>query len=189
MNEMRNQLRYLMIVKPGGLPLYSHSVNFKTDLECQTFNQRLSDLDINPILLGGLFEAIKHLFHELIHDNFQLIDISFSSYRVSGLVFKNLLFLGIFGIIRGESSQTQEEFIPYLGEIAEVFTRKFPGALDANNEYDFSHYDAFTINLVNLGYVLSLADCRDCLAKCADENKGCLPHLYYYKEQQAKMQG
>ena len=179
---MRNQLGYLMIVQPGGIPLYSHSMNFISDIECQTFNNRLSDLDINPILLGGLFEAIKALFNELINDYLHLIDIGFSSYRVSGLVYKKLLFLGIFGIIRGENPEPQGEFFPYLGEIAEVFTRRFPKALDHMNNFDISTYEKFTGDLVNMGYALSLQDCRNCLTKCVDENKDCLPHLYYYKE-------
>ena len=75
-----------------------------------------------------------------------------------------------------------------MGELAEVFTRKFPNVLDEIFEFDVSHYEKFTNDLVNLGYALSLQDCRDCLTKCSDENKECLPHLYYYKEQQARIQ-
>jgi len=176
-----------MIVQPGGIPLYSHSMNFHTDFECQTFNERLVDLDINPILLGGLFEAIKALFNELINDHIHLIDIGFTSYRVSGIVHKKLLFLGIFGIIKGESQLYEGEYFPYLGEIAEVFTRRFPEALNYYDNFDVSTYEKFTQDLVNMGFALSLQDCRDCLTKCADENKNCLPHLYYYREQQAEI--
>jgi hypothetical protein len=171
-----------MIIQPGGLPLYSQSMNFPTDFECQTFNERIVKHEIDPILIGGLFEAIKNLFSELIEDNFRLIEIGFLSYRVSGLVYENLLFLGIFEIRKGGVALTTEEFFPYIGEIAEIFISDYPNALEEIQDYNVVRFEGFTEKLVKMGFSLSLKDCRDCLTRCIDEEKGCLPHLYYYKD-------
>ncbi|MFX0051354.1 MAG: hypothetical protein ACFE8U_08690 [Candidatus Hermodarchaeota archaeon] len=179
---MKRQLRYLLIIQPGGLPLYSHSVNFETDFNCQTFNERISKSEINPFLVSGLFDAIKNLFSELLHDNFKLIDIGFFSYHISGLVHENLFFMGIFETRKEGVAFVTEEYLPYIGEIAEAFSKEYPKTLNGIYEYDVSKYDGFTENLVKMGFALSLQDCRDCLSKCADEEKDCLPHLYYFKE-------
>ena len=61
-----------------------------------------------------------------------------------------------FRIIRGETQLSQEEFFPYLGDIAEVFTRRFPEALDNINNFDVSSYEKFTHDLLNMGFALSL---------------------------------
>ena len=182
LNFMRKQLRYLMIVHPGGLPLYSQSLNFSTDFECQTFNERISKQEIDPILLAGLFDAIKNLFSEIIHENFKLIDVGFLSYRVCGLVYENLLFIGIFEVSKGSVVLMTGQFFPYVGEIAEAFIADYSSTLEGTHDYNVIRFDGFTTKLVNMGYSLSLQDCRDCLARCEDEDKGCLPHLYYYKD-------
>ena len=182
---MRSYLRYLMIIQPGGLPLFAQSFNFLTDFECQTFNERLVGMEINPILLGGLFEAIQNLFSELIKDNMRLIDIGFRSYRVSGLVYDRLLYIGIFDVTT-LTYESQTDFFPYLGEIAAQFRRKYPEVLAKGETFDFSRFDGFTNDLIELGYAVEYQDCRNCLSKCKDENKQCIPHLYYFKEVQAK---
>ena len=182
---MRNYLRYLMIIQPGGIPLFAQSFNFPTDFECQTFNERLVGVEINPILLGGLFEALQNLFSELIKDNMRLIDIGFRSYRVSGLIFDRLLYLGIFDITNlNYASQT--DFFPYLVEISSKFRLTYPSVLAQSDHFDYSRFDGFANDLIELGYAVEYQDCRNCLTKCKDENKQCVPHLYYFKEVQAK---
>jgi hypothetical protein len=171
-----------MIIRPGGLPLYSQSLNFPTDFECQTFNERISNQDIDPILVAGLFDAIKSFFSEIMHENFRMIDVGFFSYRISGLVMENRLFMGIFEIRKEGVALTTEEFMPYIAEIAETFTKDYSKALERVQDYNTLRFEGFTNKLVNMGYSLSLQDCRDCLTKCIDENKECLPHLYYYKD-------
>jgi hypothetical protein len=170
-------------VQPGGIPLFSQSLNFSSDFECQTFNKRLVDLDVNPILLGGLFEAIQSLFSEIMNDNLKLIDISFHSYRVSGLVYGQLLYLGIFDLAQ-VTEESQIEFFPYLGEIASKFKQKFPSILTQTETHEYSQFDGFADDLIAMGYAVEYQDCRNCLSRCSDENKHCIPHLYYYKEAQ-----
>ncbi len=183
---MKNHLRYLMIIQPGGLPLFSQSLNFSTDFECKTFNKRLIDQDINPILLGGLFEAIKSLFSELMNDNLRLIDIGFHSYRVSGLVYDNLLYLGIFDLHHLDLS-SQIDLFPYLAEIASKFSRTYSNILAQTEDHDYSKFDGFTDSLIDMGYAVEYQDYRNCLSKCQEENMNCLPHLYYYKEAQTNV--
>ena len=182
---MKTQLRYLMIIQPGGLPLFAQSLNFHSDFECQTFENRLDKIEINSILLSGLFEAIKDLFAELIQDRLRLIDVELFSYRITGLVFENILVVGIFDVNKEEAPISKVEYTSYLGEIAEKFISKFPSILTNTYSQDFSIYDSFEEELAELGYVIALQDCRNCLKKCADENKRCIPHLFYFKEKSA----
>ena len=183
---MKNQLRYLMIIQPGGLPLFAQSLNFQSDFECQTFENRLNKLEINSILLGGLFEAIKNLFAELIEDRLRLIDVELFSYRISGLVHENLLIVGIFDVNKQEDPISNVEYTSYLGEIANKFTAKFPGILTDSYSLDFSIYNCFEEELADMGYAITLQDCRNCLDKCADEKKNCIPHLFYFKGDNAQ---
>lgn len=179
---MKDLLRYLLIIQPGGLPLFAQSLNFQTDFECQTFNNRLGEIEVNSVLVGGLFQAIKDLFSELINDHLKLINISFLSYRVTGLVFDKFLFVGIFEIPNQDDSFSKVELFPYLREIAQEFTTKFPDVLDETDKIDISMYEGFSADLIKMGFSLSLQDCRNCLTKCVEENKECLPHIFYYKE-------
>jgi hypothetical protein len=153
-----------------------------TDFQCQTFHEKISKQEINPILIGGLFDALRSLFAEIIEDNFRLIDIGFLSYRITGLVFENLFYLGIFQLNMGDLPLSENIYFAYLGEIAEAFTARYSSILEDVNDYNIIEFDIFTAKLVKMGYSLSLQDCRDCLTRCKDENKGCLPHLYYYKD-------
>jgi hypothetical protein len=172
-----------MIIQPGGLPLFAQSLNFQSDFECQTFENRLNKIEINSILLGGLFEAIKDLFAELIEDRLRLIDVELFSYRITGLVHEKLLIVGIFDVKNQEAQISKVEYTSYLGEIAEKFTTKFPSILTDSYSLDFSIYDCFEEELTKMGYVITLQDCRNCLEKCAEENKNCIPHLFYFKEE------
>jgi hypothetical protein len=192
---MKTNLRYQMIVQPGGLPLFSQSLNFKSDFECQTFENRiksqavenrLNKLEINSVLLGGLFEAIKDLFAELIEDRLKLIDVELLSYRITGLVHENLLIVGIFNVNHQEEPVSKEEYTSYLGEIANGFTNKYPSILTESYSLDFSIYDSFEEDLTKMGFSIALQDCRNCLRKYADENKKCIPHLFYFKENSAE---
>ena len=179
---MKSQLRYLMIIQPGGLPLFAQSLNFQSDFECQTFENRLNKLEINSILLGGLFEAIKDLFAELIEDRLRLIDVELFTYRIAGLVHEKLLIVGIFDVKNQEAQISKVEYTSYLGEIAKKFTTKFPSILTESYSLDFSIYDKFEDELAKMGYAITLQDCRNCLQKCADENKNCIPHLFYFNK-------
>lgn len=170
-----------MIIQPGGLPLFSQSLNFQSDFECQNFENRLDKLEINSILLGGLFEAIKNLFSELIEDRLRLIDVELLSYRITGLVYEKLLIVGVFDGLKDEKIP-KEEYTSYLGEIAKEFITKYPSTLAELHISDFSIFDNFDEELAKMGYAVTLQDCRNCLKKCSDENKECIPHLFYFKE-------
>jgi hypothetical protein len=40
----------------------------------------------------------------------------------------------------------------------------------------------FEEELAKMGYAINLQDCRNYLQKCADENKNCIPHLFYFNK-------
>ena len=102
------------------------------------------------------------------------------------MVFEKLLIVGIFDVNKGETPISKVEFTSYLGEIAKKFTEKFPSILTDSYSLDFSIYDCFEEELADMGYAIALQDCRNCLERCAEENKRCLPHLFYFKEENAQ---
>ncbi len=178
---MEPQLRYLIIIKPDGIPVYSQSFDFETVFACQTFNNRLAEVDEKKELLGGYFQAIKDILSELVMDKLRLIDLGFHSYRMTGLVSEGLLFIGIFEVSHKE--QGGEELILYhLRKISEAFIEKYQHTLLKERLADLSKYKEFTKDLLEMGFSLSLEKCRDCLINCNEKDMGCLPHLVYFKD-------
>jgi hypothetical protein len=179
---MDPQLRYLIIIKPSGLPVYSQSFEFETVFACQTFNNRLLEMGEKKELIGGYFSAIKDILAELIKDKLKLIDLGFHSYRMAGLVHENYLFIGIFEVDPKEQISAKTIIFSLLGRMAELFLDKYRQTLMEDDFVDITKFEGFTNDLIEMGLPLSMQTCRNCLMDCAETDMGCLPHLIYFKE-------
>ncbi|MFX1513225.1 MAG: hypothetical protein ACFFCQ_11620 [Promethearchaeota archaeon] len=178
---MKPQLRYLIIIRPDGLPVYSQSFDFETIFACQTFGNRLTEVDKNKELVGGYLQIIKDMFSSLIMDKLRLINLEFDTYRITGLVSEGLLFIGIFEILYNE--QREEEIIlHHLRKISKTFVEKYQHILLNEKAADISKYGGFAKDLMKMGLPISMQKCRNCLINCTDKDMGCLPHLVYFKD-------
>jgi len=175
-------LRYLVIVRPNGLPIFSQSFDFEAIFACRTFNNRLSEIGEKKELLSGYFSAIKDILAELVQDRLRIIDLGFQSYRMAGIVFEGFLYIGIFEISYKERINVEIEIFTLLEKIAECFTQKYQESLLAEDFVDLTKFEDFTKDLLGLGLPLSMDKRRNCLIDCVDENLGCLPHLIYFQE-------
>jgi hypothetical protein len=175
------QLKYLIIVKPNGLPIYSQSFDFEAVFACQTFNNRLTEMGEKKELLGGYFNAIKDILAEVIQDQLRIIDLGFHSYRMTGLVLEGLLFIGIFELSYKTEIVIEEEIFYHLRKIADCFIQKYEQSLE-EDFVDLEKYENFTKDLIGLGLPISIEKCRNCLIECTDVNMGCLPHLIYFQD-------
>ena len=175
-------LRYLVIVRPDGLPIFSQSFDFETVFACRSFNNRLRELGEKKELLSGYFNAIKDILAELVQDRLRVIDLGFQSYRMAGIVFERFLYIGIFEISYEKRLNVDSEIFTLLKKIADCFTQKYQESLLAEDFVDLTEFEDFTKDLLGIGLPLSMDKCRNCLTDCVDENLGCLPHLIYFQE-------
>jgi hypothetical protein len=178
---MELQLRYFLIVKPNGLPIYSQSFDFDVIFACQTFNNRLTEMSEKKELLGGYFNAIKDILAEVVLDRLRIIDLGFQSYRIAGLVFRDLLFIGIFEVSYKKELRAEEEIFSLLRKIASCFTQKYEKSLLDEDLVDLREFEDFSKDLIGLGLPVSIDRCRNCLTECNEFNMGCLPHLVYFQ--------
>ncbi|MHA2364896.1 MAG: hypothetical protein ACXAC7_13150 [Candidatus Hodarchaeales archaeon] len=171
-------LNYLVIVQPGGLPLFAQSFNFNNDKECQTFNDRVENTpNGKKLLLGGYFDAIKSIGNEVVEDQLKSIDLVFETYHITGMNFEDIFFIGIF-----ESKihqQDEDQIKNILKSIANFFINKYPPELRLQNPVNFTFFEKF---LQDVNLPLFIDQNRNCLNKCKDINKGCLPHLIYFDD-------
>ena len=177
---MPSSLRYLIVVRPNGVPAYSQSFDFESVFACRTFHNRLSDLGQKSDILGGYFQVIKDIVSEVVSDKLKMIDLAFLSYQLLGIVEDGYLFIGIF-----EDRYSEEGngvLLNLMSKIANRFMSKYYQILSEEIILDNSRFANFTTELLDLGVPLSLQRCRDCLINCAEEHQGCLPHLIYFQE-------
>jgi len=176
------QIRYLIIVKPNGLPIYSQSFDFDVIFACQTFNNRLSEMGDKKELLSGYFNAIKDILAEVIQDKLKVIDLGFQSYRMAGIVFEGFLYVGIFEVSHKERISVESEIFSLLRKIADCFVHKYEQSLLDEDFINLKKFEDFTKELIGLGLPLSMDKCRNCLTECVEVDMGCLPHIIYFKD-------
>ena len=179
---MDYELKYLIIIKSSGLPLYSQSFNFQSDGTCNSFEGRINTKEGNDILLGGLFQAMVDFASETISDTLERLNLSFNSYTMSGIIEGELLFLGFFNTPSNKARDVDAILCDYMHDISTTFTNKYPKNLIDCDLIDIDAYSDFSIDLQKLGFYTNDEDCRNCLTKCTDCNKNCVPHLIYYNK-------
>lgn len=177
---MDARLHYLIILRPNGLPLYAQSFDFDSDFACQSFNTRIDqkEIDEKRYMLGSYLSVIKDMVAEVFIEKLKIVSLEFESYQIVGLNNDGFLFLGIFSY---EDSIVVGQIYKTMGDIVTAFNSRY----DAKHDYqvgliNIEKYEKFTEELERMEVPLKLHQCRNCLQKCADENKNCLPHLIYY---------
>lgn len=186
-------LNYLVIVQPGGLPLYAQSFEFDSDEACMTFGYRLGEvgepdnLDTKRKLLGGYFDAIKHLVQEVVADNLRVIDLGFTTFHISGLIREGINFIGIFEVSNRTEEQPSTEATKLVNEFLSEIALRFLGIYEKELllKVPVIHTDFldFTDDIISvMGHQVRPQFCRNCLTKCADHHMGCIPHLLYFDD-------
>lgn len=175
-------LRYLVIMQPTGLPLYAQSFDFSTDHACESFNSKLETDADKRELLGGMFQALSGLAYEVIDDKLQIINLGFESFRIMALIVENYLFLGIFESQEASSKSEMDEILVTLDKIATIFLTKYPKEILEATPVRFNNFYNFTEEINNLKLPVQREHCRNCIEKCKDYKKGCLPHMVYFNK-------
>ena len=177
-------LCYLIILQPGGLPLYAQSFGFEDDPSCQSFGGRLKLDGNNQMLFGSVFSALRDLASEAISDQLEVIDLKFETYHILSLYLNEILFIGIFE--NSDISITLLDNKAIIYSLLERVIQRFFGTYSKRqileNPVRSHNFANFTEELFKLGIPLSIDRCRNCLDKCADEDKGCFPHLLYFEK-------
>lgn len=177
---MDSVLSYFLVIQPSGLPVFAQSFEFDSDLECKSFNLRLSDSSESGKhqTMSGYFTSIKMLAGDFLNDKLNLVDLGFSSYEIVGYIENDIFFIGIFGNQDNKTEAYQHDLVKNLGKkfLERYEIKKIKNSFVKVSDFaDFSDYILSEIN----GDVMN---CRNCLTKCTAENKGCLPHKFYFDQ-------
>ncbi|MHA1520962.1 MAG: hypothetical protein ACTSVZ_08420 [Promethearchaeota archaeon] len=179
---MTSILRYLVIVQPTGLPLFAQSFDFTSDNACESFNGKIKEDSDKKEMLGSMFQALTGLAYEVIEDNLQIINLQFETYRIIALLVKKFLFLGIFENAGINKYIEAKESLELLESLASRFLTKYPESLLQKFPIKTEDFIDFSEEIEKLNIPIANQQCRDCLTKCKDHKKSCIPHMIYYEK-------
>ncbi|TFH26390.1 MAG: hypothetical protein E4G98_07125 [Promethearchaeota archaeon] len=177
---MTSILRYLVIIQPTGLPLFAQSFDFTSDQACESFNHKLEKDSEKKELLGGMFQALTGLAYEVIEDTLQQINLEFDTFRIIALLVNKYLFLGIFENDGVNKKIEAIKSLELLNTIATAFLKKYPEELIKAFPVMPEHFIDFTEEIAKLNIPIASQNCRNCLTRCKDHEKGCFPHMVYF---------
>jgi hypothetical protein len=171
-----------LVIQKSGLPLYAQSFEFADDDACRSFN-KIIKTDTSPAnahLMSSYFSSIQLFADEMISDKLNLVDLGFNKFEILGLVKKDVFFIGIFQNFPDTENTEQKEF---LKTIADAFLIRYPMEVIQDPFVSHQQFADFT-DIINQQSqdLLATQNCRNCLTKCTEENKGCLPHSFYFNK-------
>lgn len=179
---MASPLSYLLIIQKSGLPVYAQSFEFEDDDACKSFNKILKPVsnEANAHLMGGYFSSMQLFADEMVEDKLNLIELGFKKFEILGLIKEEVFFVGIFQNFPDQPDQKQAQ-MEFLEGVSSKFIQRYPLDEIHNDFVDHASFVDFTNVIQELSKgEISVNHCRNCLTKCTVENKGCLPHSFYF---------
>lgn len=131
--------------------------------------------------MGGFFNAMQIFGDDMIKDKLNLIDLGFTNFEIVGIIKDQVFFIGIFQNFP-DAEGDKDSKIEFLDAIATRFIIRYPTDQIQSSFVSHANFRDFTDVTMEIsrGQIKRL-NCRDCLTKCTVENKGCLPHNFYFE--------
>ena len=132
--------------------------------------------------MGGYFNAMQLFGDDMIKDKLNLIDLGFTNFEIIGIIKQDVFFIGIFQNFPDKAEEDKDAKILFLDAIASRFIHRYPMSEIQKTFVSHAKFRDFTDTIMEISKgEIKKQNCRNCLTKCIVENKGCLPHNFYFE--------